>query len=714
MKKKSNPGVLILIFFFSFVPGSLKSQKILELNDKITQNFIGQYLEILEDEKSTLNLNEVLKNNNFKSSGSNVPNLGVSSKSNWVKFTAVNLSGKKEFIAQLALATIDYVDYYAVYEDGRVDSVKTGDCRPFRNREFGRPDFAFKFVLNKNEKVKILFRLSSGEQLQAPIHVGEQTLIFTSFINEDVLMGIYFGIIFVMILYNTFIFFSTKDKSYLFYVIYILVVGITQLNFLGYTSKYLWPDSTYIANMAVYFLSSFTAICSIEFMKRFLFTKEKCPQLHKYFIVFYIFYYVAMALALFRQFNLSYQIIQINATFAASYILFVAWKISRQNYRPAKVFLLAWSTFLIGVCVFVMKDLGVLPYNNLTYYTMPIGSAFEVILLSFALADRINILSKEKEESQRHNLKLLEENERIITEQNITLESKVKERTIELEATNKSLNDTRAQLVNIEKMASIGQLTAGISHEINNPINFVVANVKPLKRDMDDVLMLLNKYNNITDSTGLDEKLKEINELKKQLDLDYTIEEINLLLKGIDEGANRTAEIVKGLKHFSRTDEAVLRKSDIHEGLDSTLSLLINNLAGANIKIVKNYSVLPQIDCYPGKLNQVFMNVINNAIHAIVAKKYTKDEGVISINTAIIENNLEIKIKDNGIGISKNNLTKVFEPFYTTKDVGQGTGLGLSIVYGIINSHNGKINILSEENEGAEFIITLPLQPQRV
>ncbi len=699
--------ILSVLLLLSFC--KVECENILELKNNKSQNYIGKYLEILNDQNGSYSIGEVLNNKNFINANSDVPNLQVTSFVHWIKFTAVNLSDKKEFIVQLALATIDYVDFYSVYDDGRIDSVSTGDCRSFNNRPYGRPDFAFKIILKKNEKVKIFFKVSGGEQIQTPVNIGEETLMLKSFINEDSLMGIYFGIILVMFLYNSFIYFSTRDKSYLFYVVYIIIVGITQLNFMGYTAAYLWPNSTYISNMAVYILSSITAISSIEFMKRFLSTKEKTPTLHKYFNVFYFIYYLAMVLAFCKKFNWSYQIIQINATMAASYILLVAWQISKQGYRPARFFLAAWSTFLIGVCVFVFKDLGILPYNKITYYTMPVGSAFEVILLSLALADRINILRKEKEDSQHKNLELLLENEKIIKDQNIKLEVMVKDRTFELEQTNKNLKEAEAILVSAEKMASLGQLTAGISHEINNPINFVVANIKPLRKDIEEILSVLSKYKEVKDSKNIDEKLREIEELKKKLDVNYLEEEINLLLSGIDEGAKRTSDIVKGLKNFSRTDESELIKVDVQEGIESTLTLLNNNITNAKIKVVRDFSPLPKIDCYPSKLNQVYMNLLSNSIQAIEKRNDKSFEGLISISTAIINKNLIVKISDNGVGIPPANISKVFDPFFTTKEVGKGTGLGLSIVYGIIKSHKGTIEVESQENKNTTFVITIPV-----
>lgn len=404
---------------------------------------------------------------------------------------------------------------------------------------------------------------------------------------------------------------------------------------------------------------------------------------------------------------------EVGAMIVSIHMLVCSVLVYRRGYRPALYFLFGWITFLLGIIIFVLKDFDVLPYNNLTRYMMQTGSALETILLSFALAARINIYKREKEESQIKNLELHKENEKIITEQNIMLEERVKVRTEQLEATNKSLKEAEANLVNAEKMSSLGLLTAGISHEINNPINFVVSNVKPLKRDVEDVLSILKEYNNISENENLKVTLERIEKMKSEVDLDYVIQEINLLLKGIEEGAVRTSEIVKGLKSFARSDEADVKSCNIHEGIESTLTLLNHNLSEENIRVIKNYGNVSVIDCFPGKLNQVFMNLLGNAIHAVSARK-DKTSRIIEITTNHAGENVEIKVKDNGIGIPEENLNKIFEPFFTTKEVGKGTGLGLSIVYGIITSHNGKISVSSVENTGTEFVISLPLHFSKV
>jgi hypothetical protein len=343
---------------------------------------------------------------------------------------------------------------------------------------------------------------------------------------------------------------------------------------------------------------------------------------------------------------------------------------------------------------------------------MQIGSAIETVLLSFALADRINILKKEKEQSQTQALLALQENEKLITEQNIVLENKVEKRTIELKHTNEELNstlfnlkNTQAQLVSVEKMASLGQLTAGIAHEINNPINFVSANIKPLKMDFDDVFELIKKYESITTEVNLADKLKEIESYKEQINLTYLMTEIESLISVIDDGAKRTSEIVAGLKNFSRLDESDVKIASINEGIQSTL-LLLKSAIPRDTTVITELGDIPRIECLPGKLNQVFMNLLINAIYAINKKKTDGDNKLI-IKTYELNDHICVSIEDTGIGMTDDVKAKVFEPFFTTKDVGEGTGLGMSIVFKIIESHHAKIEIESEYGVGTKIIIIL-------
>jgi signal transduction histidine kinase len=198
------------------------------------------------------------------------------------------------------------------------------------------------------------------------------------------------------------------------------------------------------------------------------------------------------------------------------------------------------------------------------------------------------------------------------------------------------------------------------------------------------------------------------------MDITYVQKEIDSLIMGIEDGAERTAEIVRGLRTFSRIDEAALKTVNVHDGILSTIVLIKNNIP-YYINLLKEFNAIGQVECFPGKLNQVFMNILTNAIQAIKLKPVKTDEETISIKTRDVENDqIEISIKDSGVGMTEEVKHRIFEPFFTTKDVGEGTGLGMAIVFKIIQKHAGKINIVSAPNEGAEFIITLPHRYQGI
>ena len=264
------------------------------------------------------------------------------------------------------------------------------------------------------------------------------------------------------------------------------------------------------------------------------------------------------------------------------------------------------------------------------------------------------------------------------------------------------LKSTQSKLIDSEKMASLGQLTAGIAHEINNPINYISSGINPLKRDMADIEKLYIKFKDVFEHGFDQNKLNESKQYSEDIESDFLFEEIRSLLEGIEEGASRTREIVAGLRNFSRMDEDAIKITNINEGLDSTLMLLKNKLKN-KVTIKKEYGQIPPIECFAGKLNQVFMNILNNAADAIL------DKGEIEIRTWGDKGQVYVSIKDNGIGMPENVRKRIFEPFYTTKEVGEGTGLGLSISFGIIENHKGSISVKSEQNKGSGFIIRLPI-----
>jgi signal transduction histidine kinase len=704
---------LLLVFFLAiFTSVAGYAQVVYNVNKGVIS--IGSKAEYFIDSSSSQTIQTIQHQQNFVKSTKDVPDFGLLQVPVWLKLQIVNQSSNKDLVIKFDQAQLHNIDFYYLVNGSYVAN-QSGDARPFNSRINNYHKFIYHLDVGPHATKTYYFRIKSNLKMQMPIYLGDRESIENSNLVLNTCFGIFFGIILVMFFYNLFVYFSLKDPIYLIYVIYILVVGLVQSTFEGYTFQYLWPNNTFWSVRAFFILTALVNITGVEFIRRFLNTKIAIPRLDKVAYLIYAIYAVDIIILLLGNFHLGYQIIQGFASLVSFYLLTVSLVIARRGYRPAKFFLIAWIPLLVSIVVWILKDVGVLPYNTLTNYSITIGSALEVILLSFALADKINIFKAEKEKSQEEALRALKENERIISEQNTILEAKVTERTTELNQTNLELNKTldnlkqaQGQLVEAEKMASLGQLTAGIAHEINNPINFVTANIKPLSRDIDMVFGAMDAIEQVgLSDAGKDEKQKQINAYKEDLDFEYLVVEIKHLLKGIKEGANRTAEIVKGLRIFSRLDQDDLIKADVNEGLESTL-IIANNLLH-DINVIKEYGNLPKIECYAGKLNQVFLNLISNASHAIRQKFGERKGGELLIKTTCHDENLYITIKDNGIGMDEKTQKKVFEPFFTTKDVGQGTGLGMSIAYNTIKKHHGEFQLNSAAGEGAEFTMILPL-----
>lgn len=667
---------------------------------------IGDYLYLIEDQDGSLSIDDVKQANTFRKLDDLVPNLNTSSSVFWLRFSVADTKEINDLVLNVAQPVLDELEFYYPDSLGVYQKVVAGEQLHFEDRKYKEESFIFDLKPSSKGTTYYL-RIHSGEQLLLPIYVGKRQLTFEAQNNKRTLFGIYAGIILVMFFYNLFVWASTRDKSYMWYVLHTLFVGLTQASLQGYAFQYLWPNSTWMANNSIFIFTCLVSLAGIEFLKVFLHSKENAPKLHKGLMVFTILYFVYTAMSLAGIHAITYRLILGTQSLVALYILYTGWYIYRKGFAPAKFYLLAWGSLMVGIIIYVLKDFGVLPYNLFTNSSLLIGSALEVALLSFALANKINLLTRENQENQRKVLEALKENERIVREQNVVLEQKVTERTAELNSALTNLKNAQTKLVDAEKMSSLGQLTAGIAHEINNPVNFITSNIKPLHRDINDIMELVKMYEEIAEPEKLEDKLKEIANFKKEIDFDFLKEEINLLVRTIDDGAQRTSEIVKGLRNFSRVDEQDLKRGDIHVGIDSTLMLLRNKLD--NINVIKNYGDIPEIDCYMGKLNQVFMNIIGNAIHAIKANRNVNPKGVLTVTTANAGDNITISIRDNGTGMDEATRNKIFEPFFTTKEVGQGTGLGLSIVFSIIHeSHNGKIEVNSVKGEGSEFIITLP------
>ncbi|MES2458811.1 MAG: 7TM diverse intracellular signaling domain-containing protein [Bacteroidota bacterium] len=714
LSKKTIP-FFIFLFAFVFLRNVAIAQVIRINEDIYKQQNISNSISVYEDPSGKLSLAQVIDKQGFKLITEKIANFGLTSSTVWLKVQIANPQKYKDIFLEIKNPTFDRVELFMPQQNGQFRSHISGMAVDVKKREVHHQNPIFRLFPTSNDTTTYFLSVRSSNPLTLPIYLGSFKSTLSSITLGDSIFSLYIGLIITMFLYNIFIYFTVRDKSYLFYVIYILSVGFTQMSLLGYSQIFLWGDNLLLNIQGIVLSIVLVGITSVLFAAEFLHVRQYSKQV-TYYLNFLILLYCVGLLISFIGYPIQAQMmLQILTIIVSLSLITTGIVVYRKNYRPALYFVISWSCFLLGVIIFIMKDIGILVSSFFTNNAILIGSGLEAVLLSFALADKINIFKKEKEESQAEALRVLTENEKLVREQNVVLEIKVKERTEELENTNATLNTTlvdlkeaQSQLVDSEKMAGLGQLTAGIAHEINNPINFVTSNIKPLELDIKELNEVIDMYDKLDTTANLEEQLAAIQVFKRRIDIHFVRDEIKSLLSGIDEGAKRTAEIIRSLKNFSRLDENDTKPVDLNEGLDSTLVLIRSTFPG-NLKIIKEYSPIPPVECMPGKINQVFMNLITNAIHAVKSKEEQGEEEFITIKTWQEDEFVKISIKDSGVGMPESIKQKIFEPFFTTKDVGEGTGLGLSIVFRIIENHHGTIDVITNVNEGTEFIIILPI-----
>jgi signal transduction histidine kinase len=644
----------------------------------------------------------IAHSNEFLFTPTGAPNLGLSNQWQYVKFEVTSVPAGKNMLCYIDNSSIETIELFDI-NNGMAHIGTTGSTVG-NGIDYSTPSG---FAIDIPEKAgHYLLRLKSSKQLIAPIYLGDSNQILTMAGKEDAIMFLYFGIIAVLFFYNLFLAVATREKGYAGYSFYILSIALTQAVLFGYGNTHLWNGNEWLGRNGVHIMGAVSGITTIFFSRSFLRLKEYTPVIDKILLGYAVLYCVALALCFTGYGIESYNVINFCA--ASSILLIVASiRAIRKGNRSAGFFLLAWTFFIIACTIFAMKDFGVLPYNFWSVYSLPFGSAIEGVLLSFALADKINLLRKQKEEADALRIKAIES-------QNEILETKVHQRTAQLEEAKDYIQSqydhlrlTQKQLVESEKLAGLGQMTAGIAHELNNPINFVTSNVGPLQRDIADVLEMLDAYRALGDQATASD-LENLRKRCDELDISFVRNEIKQLMHGIEEGSKRTAEIVKGLRIFARTDKDSLIAANINECINSTI-VVMKGVTKGQVTVHKELNMeIPEIDCYPGKLNQVIANLISNAIHATRIPGRTVQQRNIWISTDFDTEFVHVRIKDDGCGIDSQELEKIFIPFFTTKAVGEGTGLGLAIARGIIEEHNGRIEVNSQPGNGTEFILHLP------
>lgn len=367
-------------------------------------------------------------------------------------------------------------------------------------------------------------------------------------------------------------------------------------------------------------------------------------------------------------------------------------KATMKNVNYAFFTMLIAIVFLVLIISFFSARTVMRPLNELVQATQMMNRRGESIEISVNSDNEIGLLADSFNDMAKS-----------VKQARTDLEKKIKE----IEAAYSELKETQSRLVHSAKMASLGQLVAGVAHELNNPIGFIFSNMNHLRDYSQKLLELINEA---------EKHPEKMAELKEKIDFDYLVQDMPKLINSCEDGARRTRDIVLGLRNFSRLEEAKLKSINLKESIEATLKLLSGEIKG-RIEVHTEFAELPEVMCYASQINQVFMNILSNAAQAIDGKgeiwikTQLKAPSKSSIqNPKVNKNNMvEISIKDSGKGMPNDVVEKIFDPFFTTKTIGQGTGLGLSISYGIVKKHDGDILVSSQMGKGTEFKIILPV-----
>ena len=675
------------------LPGFACAQVV--LTNENDQMLIGKSTFYLEDKSGLLKVEDILLpeyQSKFIRQERAAPNFGNQQTHFWNKVEVINNSDK-EWVFVVDNYSLDSLNLFYTDESGVIGKVRQGRLFSFNEKKYKSNTFVFDLPIAPKDTLVLYLRVSSYI-MQFPLIVSTKEKFIETNYERNVFQGILLGFLLMIILYNLFFYLTVKDRNYLYFIIYVFFTILMISEFKGYTAI-LWNGPLEFMRGHAPFVTALVGVFSLIYSRNVLETKKYMPRFDFYFAIFFNSVCVIVMILDLLDYKLYASILNQTFVFALFFSMYImAIYIYRKGYFPALYYIIGSTLFFIVACLYVFYLTGIMPYSRFTENMLSIGSASEMLLFSLTLAAKVKIYKEEKERAQNDLVATLQQNEKLILEQKEVLEIKVKERTSELEETLDHLKTTQDQLVQQEKLASLGQLTAGVAHEMQNPLNFV------------------NNFSEITS-----ELIDEYNETDDLAEKELILNDIKSNLTKINEHGKRAGSIVKSMLHVSKTEQQQLTEGDAHHVCEDALILATQSVKSkySNLKfeVITNYcDMATQVMMMPNDLARVFLNLFTNAFYALEDKR--KNSGsdykpILEISSEVKGAQLYFRIKDNGAGIPQEAIKKIFEPFFTTKPTGEGTGLGLSICFDTMKAHKGELKVESVPGESTTFILNLPV-----
>ena len=625
----------------------------------------------------------------------------------WIRVRLHRMATDSQLLV-IAQPMLPAVTAFVRGRDGGWSSSTSGYREPMRSKPVATRDQVLRLPPGASE----VYLRVPAVTVPLPLSVVQQRDYVYDATWRTFLYGLCLGLLVFVILNNLFLAISLRQLTYFHYVL--LVFGYT--TFIAITEGFLLYLFPRLDLMEAYFWNPIlTMPFGISYGIVFLQLRRYTPRLYRVMLGLLIYIGLFIVACAFMPDSWVSPLGQLHSLIVIGALTAMGLMTGYRGNRLGYFFAGAYLIFLVlAVLEIVYINTGSPEYVfGISYVSA--GILIEAITLAFLLSKRFEWERQrgevERLRVQEQLLAKTQENERIVRNQNALLEDQIRHRTRQLNEQKESLETSlrqlqlaQAKLVESEKLASLGQLTAGVAHEINNPVNFISNGVNSLRENHRDIAEALEHYLRLDPERIDAQALRELQARHRQLALGETLEDNESLFRSIGNGVERTVGIIKSLRNFSRLDEGEFKDVDLNEGLESTLRIL-NSSIRQNATIVRDYGDLPLVYCQAGKINQVFLNLINNAVQAI------EERGTITLTTRHLpeRGGVSVAIADTGRGIPAEHLHRIFEPFFTTKAIGKGTGLGLSITYGIIEEHGGTIEVESTPGQGTCFLITLPV-----
>lgn len=657
--------VIILIQICFVAPAGAQ---IITLEQNRDNYNLGRSLFILQDKEGIITIDNILTDkydSRFVRSDQDIPNYGFTSSTYWVRFEIDNPAGEsKDMYLKIANPLLKFVELYIIDRGNQYQQRTEGSLYPFTGRELKYRNFVFKIKINEGRN-RFFLKIRSSSSLSIPVTLHTAGDFTEQSLNEYIILGVYYGILIVMILYNMFIFYTVRDINYLYYIIYITSNLFTMMTLNGISFQYIWPENTWWADVSVPFFVFLNALTVTLFSCSFLDMKKHAPVLNRFLQMVMLVSAGGLVLSFFLKYSTGIRFATGTCVIGTPVIFLGSIFSLVQGYRPARFYLVAWASLLLGIITLALESTGYLPSNFITKYGFQVSSAAEVVLLSLALGDRINILKEEKDQAQLRTIEI----QKSATEE---LERKVAERTMELNRANEDLKE-------LDKLKS--NFFANISHEIRTPLTLILSPVESV---------LQGDYGREVDKSFFENVQRNAIKLLKLINnlLDFSKIEaghMNLKIKEID--------IVIFIRNYINA---------IHSAAES------KGIALSFVSLSSFIRVHIDIE----KMDKIIMNLFSNAL------KFTDKGGFVRVTVKDDEKNCYIIFEDSGIGIPGDKYETIFDRF-SQIDTGstrkyEGTGIGLALVKEFVEMHGGRITVGSRfiddhpDDHGTMFTVTIP------